>query len=273
MSVITKIYDASPVWVQNLMCSTKGWLITRRRFNSHFYWELEQFEAHQYDPKETLCRFLRRCGEVDFYRESIDPYFLTHLTPENVYEEMKRLPIISKADVREHLSEISALNGSGSSITMHTSGTTGGGLVFPYSVEMENKQWAVWWRYRRRLGIQLDTWCGWLGGRSIISSENRKPPYWRINRPGRQVMYSAHHLSADTVRYYHEDISKRKLTWLHGYPSSTSLLASLIIENGLTPIDSVRWVTTGAENLLEHHIEMIHKAFPNAMVRTHYGLA
>ena len=29
---------------------------------------------------------------------------------------------------------------------------TRGGLIFPYSVEMENRQWAVWWRYRRALG-------------------------------------------------------------------------------------------------------------------------
>lgn len=105
-----------------------------------------------------------------------------------------------------------------------------------------------------------------------MSLNNTKPPYWRINRPGRQVMYSSHHLNAETVNYYYDDIKKRQLTWLHGYPSSASILSALIVENGLEPIDSVKWITTGAENLLEHHKAIIHKAFPNVIIRTHYGL-
>ena len=40
-------------------------------------------------------------------------------------------------------------------------GTTGKGLVFWETDESLNKQWAIWWRYRRQLSIQIDTWV-WL---------------------------------------------------------------------------------------------------------------
>ena len=128
-------------------------------------------------------------------------------------------------------------------------------------------------RYRRALEIQLDTWCGWFGGSIIISPVRQKAPFWRINRPGKQVMYSSYHLNDKTVKLYYDDIKKRNLSWLHGYPSSISFLSSLIIEQRLEPIKSVHWITTGAENLMENHINRIHRAFPNAMVRTHYGLS
>lgn len=273
MGALTKIYDQSPVFIQNIMCSVKGWMIKKRRFNKGFYKELAMYESHAVDSKKELVAFLSMSSKLPFYSHALTPSFLKELNENNVLSKIKELPIVSKQAVKENIKAIENTANCGKYITMHTSGTTGSGLIFPYSIEFENKQWAVWWRYRRALGIQLDTWCGWLGGRTIISLENQKAPYWRVNRPGRQVMYSSHHLSVKTVRAYHADIEKRKLTWLHGYPSSASLLASLIIEAGLKPIESVRWVTTGAENLLEHHVETILKAFPNAIVRTHYGLA
>lgn len=272
MGIVSKLYDLSPVALQNLMCSAKGYLIKRRRFGKGFLAELGKFEAHQYDGTEELVSFLEFCSHVPYYKDVITSSFVENLNKENVHELIQSLPIISKADVKSHLAELN-VNDEQPVITMHTSGTTGSGLIFPYSVEMENKQWAVWWRYRRALGIQLDTWCGWLGGRTIIPMSNKKTPFWRINSPGRQVMYSSHHLTKNTVKDYHHDIKERGLTWLHGYPSSASLLASLIVEQGLEPITTVKWITTGAENLLEHHINTIHNAFPNAMVRTHYGLA
>lgn len=262
-----------PFWFQNIMCSAKGYLITRRRFNHSFLQELDKYEKGAYNPQEELMKALLNCKNVKFYSSYLNKSFYDDLSVDNVKEKMKHLPIINKVIIKEHLSELHNPDNKENVTMGHTSGTTGGGLIFPTTQACENKQWAVWWRYRRALGIQLDTWCGWFGGRSIIPLSNKKPPYWRINQPGRQVMYSSYHLNLDTVQFYYDDIKKRKLTWLHGYPSSCSLIASLIIEKGLEPIKSVKWITTGAENLLEHHIQMMKKAFPNAMIRNHYGLS
>lgn len=271
--MLDKVYCYLPVFFQHLFCSIKGLQIKNRRYGKGFYKELEKYENHYYDVKKELKNFLYWCNDVPFYRDSITDRFIDGLTENNVIEKIQQLPIINKNQVKENISTISQTRYNKGTINMHTSGTTGSGLVFPYSFEMENKQWAVWWRFRRSLGIQLNTWCGWLGGRSIIPINNLKPPYWRINFPEKQVMYSSYHLNATTVNFYHKDIMSRGLTWLHGYPSSVSLLASLIVERGLSPIDSIMWVTTGAENLLDFHVRMINQAFPNALVRTHYGLS
>lgn len=264
-----------PVWLQNIAFSLRGWVIKRRRYNKNFFSELEDLEIRKIKPAEALRDIIIESRKVEAYKGVITDReeAILRSDADFVYEIIKKYPIIGKQQVKEHINDYYYPYFHGKIFSMKTSGTTGSGLVFPYSVEMENKQWAVWWRYRRSLGIQLETWCGWFGGRTIIPMSSQKPPFWRINRPGRQVMYSSHHLSAKTVKLYHDDIMQRGLTWLHGYPSSVSLLASLIIENGLTPIETIKWVTTGAENLLDHHVSTIKMAFPNAMVRTHYGLA
>lgn len=267
------IYNVSPYWLQNLMCSAKGYLIKRRRFNKQFLVELDHFEKEYYDPRQQLVLALQNSKKVEFYREYLTDDFYRDLSVDNADEKIKALPIINKAIIKVHQKELVNPLVNEKVRLGHTSGTTGSGLIFPYTLEIENKQWAVWWRYRRALGIQLDTWCGWLGGRTIIPVSNTKAPFWRINKPCKQVMYSSHHLSASTVQFYYDDIKKRNLSWLHGYPSSAAFLSSLIVEKGLPPIESVKWITTGAENLLEHQIKMMHQAFPNAMVRTHYGLS
>ena len=270
---LESIYNASPYWVQNVMCSVKGYLINKRRYSKAFRSELERYEKHRYNPQQELLKALFFCKDIPFYKEIWPESFFDDLTIDNVEERIKDLPIISKADVRNRITDFAHPEIKSPSFLMHTSGTTGSGLVFPYSYEMENKQWAVWWRYRRSLGIQIDTWCGWMGGRSIIPLNYKQPPFWRINYPAKQVMYSSYHLNRLTVKCFYDDIYKRKLPWIHGYPSSTTLFASLMIESNLPPIETVRWITTGSENLLEHHMRILQEAFPNAIVRTHYGMA
>lgn len=265
MSVLQTIYDHAPVFFQNIMCSVKGWIMQRRRYGKDFFRYLSDYEERRVSPEERLDTFLKSIRYVPAYKAVYDNVALGG-------GQLSDFRIITKLDVKRDYYDYINPAYLGKTVKAHTSGTTGSGLVFPISVEAEQRQWAVWWRFRESIGIKFGTWCGWFGGRTMISLNNTKPPYWRINRPGRQVMYSSLHLNAETVKYYYTDIKKRQLTWLHGYPSSMSILSALIVENRLEPIEVVKWITTGAENLLEHHMKIIHKVFPNAIIRTHYGL-
>ena len=261
------IYDKSPVWVQNLMCSLKGYLIKRRRYGKQFYDELHKLETGEYNQREELFVFLMQAKDLPAYKGQI-----SKVTIENVYDVIHGMPIIDKAFVKSHIEELTNHACSEPQFLMRTSGTTGGGLVFPYTVRMENRHWGVWWRYRRALGIDLDTWCGWFGGKRIINPNDHKPPFWRVNKPGRQVMFSSMHMTSETVEFYHQEICKRELTWLHGYPSHIAKFAALAIDKRLPPLKNVKFVTTGAENLLGNQMTMMQRMFPNAMIRQHYGL-
>jgi phenylacetate-CoA ligase len=272
MSILDVIYDKSPVAVQNIFCSVKGFLIVKKRYNNNFYEQLQKYENKECDPQVCLCSFLENIKSVPFYQQWFKEYNF-NVNAGDIYEELKKLPILTKYLVKENINQFVNSNYRGKVDEMKTSGTTGSGLVFPYSREMENKQWAIWWRYRRWHGIHLDMWCGWFGGRSVLPVQTKSAPFWRINTPGKQVMFSAYHLNSYTVTDYYSEIETRKLSWLHGYPSQLSLLAHIIREKGLSPILSVKYITFGAENLLDNQKEIIQKIFPNAVLRQHYGLS
>ena len=242
-------------------------MIKRRRYGEQFFSELKAFEEGKYDPNEELESFLEVVKDVPYYANTFKS------NKEKKGEcLLKEFPILTKSDVKSHLRELINEGCAEPKFDMRTSGTTGGGLVFPYTVRMENKHWAIWWRYRRRLGIDFDTWCGWFGGKRIIDPNNKKAPYWRENRPGRQVMFSTLHLTRNTVADFRKEIDSRKLPWLHGYPSHIAKFAAFALDAGLEPLLNVKWVTTGAENLLGNQMLLMKQMFPNAIIRQHYGL-
>lgn len=269
MRILDKLYSIAPVWMQNLMCSVRGGVIAKQRYSKNFIEALIEFESGQLDEREQLKKILQMISFIPYY--SSRNYISSEIGGE--MNHWSQFPILTKAEVKKHLYEFINTQYTGKIFEMHTGGTTGSGLIFPYSVEMENRQWAIWWKYRRSLGITMDTWCGWFGGKSVVPISYRKPPYWRVNYFGKQIMFSASHLNAFTVGYYHKKICKSQLEWLHGYASVIANLATLIVQYKHKPIISVKYVTTGSENLLPTQIDIIKKAFPNALVRTHYGLS
>lgn len=97
------------------------------------------------------------------------------------------------------------------------------------------------------------------------------PPYWRWNRPGRQLLFSGYHLSSSTASEYAKALCDSQITWIHGYPSMITLLATFAIEQRLR-LPMIKVVTTGAESLLPSQKSIIEEAF-GAPARQHYGQA
>ena len=275
------LYLKLPIPLQHVICSLEGWRIQRWRFGGSFlallreaesrtFWSVEQIRAYR---DQRLRAFVQHCAHtVPFYRRRFREY---GISPEDIQtlEDLQRLPILTKEEVQDYYSElVSEAVPKQQQIITHTSGTTGAGLRFATTRRAIQEQWAIWWRYRRWHGIQPGTWCAHFGGRSVVPISQTKPPFWRYNYPGRQILFSAYHMSPDNLRYYVGELRRRRPPWLHGYPSLLALLASYIIEKEIELGYQVRWVTTGAENLLPQQADLIRRAF-GVQPRQHYGMA
>lgn len=267
------VYSKLPFFVQNGLVSLQGFFIQKRRFNANFVKELARFESQ--DPslvdEVQLRAFMYQAEKSSFWKDKFDEYGVNIKSP-NLLVEIKKLPILTKEEVRTNIDAIKLEVPGEKVISIGTSGTSGSSLKFTQTVSMENKQWAVWWRYRKRHGINLDTWMGWFGGKTIVSVDQKKPPFWRTNYPMKQVMFSAHHLNIETVESYYNKLQDSRIEWIHGYPSQISFFASLILEKGLKPFKGIKFISTGAENLMEHQIAVIESAFGTRPFQ-HYGLA
>lgn len=273
---LERLYSVLPVGLQHLACSAEGLRVKWMRFGGEFDRLLHAAEARSAMSAADVVT-LRDALFRDFVSDAAlnSTFYRNHSAFRSAAAgrsfRADELPILEKRTAQEHATHIARADVRRARIAS-TSGSTGMGLRFPVTRQAIRQQWATWWRFRRWHGIPRGEWCGHFGGNPVMPVGRLRAPFWRINVPGRQVMFSGAHVSADNWRVYADEISRRRLAWLHGYPSLLALLASFIVEHRQTIGTNVRWVTTAAENLLPTQADLIERAF-GVRPRQHYGMA
>lgn len=270
-----------PISLQHVVCSIKGWQIKHTRFGYAFEEMLKEVELRSGWSKEQtqdyrdrrVRAFVHHCAtNVPYYRSMFQDL---QIDPRSIYGivDLSQLPILKKQDVQEFPSKFTSETIPKKQCRRaHTSGTTGSGLHFATTHRAIHEQWAIWWRYRHWHGLTQDTWCGYFGGRSLVPLSQTRPPFWRLNIPGKQILFSAYHMRPETLDAYLEILRQRRPPWLHGYPSQLAYLAAYMLETGQGLGYEIKWITTGAENLLVQQAEIIEKAFAIQPIQ-HYGMA
>lgn len=273
------IYNRLPVWGQNLACYYEGSRIKHTRYGKDFWRFLAEYESRADWSYEQLCdyrdarlrKMIRHCYDtVPYYTRLFND---SGINPDSIkaLDDLKVLPILTKDIVKaDPESFVSTAIPCSKIVVAHTSGTTGSGFVFKTTQEAICEQWAVWWRYRRALGIEYGTLCGQFGGKSVVPVDSQKPPFFRWNKPQNMMYFSTYHMSQKNLGQYISAIRKNNVEWIHGYPSAINMLAEYIAEHGIDM--NIKYVTTGAENLLESQKQHIVRAF-NVQPYEHYGMS
>jgi len=277
---LEKLYLSLPNFLQEYVLAWEGKRIRRRRYSIGFGRIMlgslarQSFSLGQLDDYRAarLSEHFKYAKYCPFWAERFARFDI-NIDDSNPFTQLAKLPVLTKVEVQMHAKEIQnplfLLN---KLHRLHTSGTTGSGLVFRETHDSESQRWAVWWRYRQKLGIRDTDLCALFGGRSLIPLRQKNPPFWRYSPSTNQILFSAQHLSESSFRVYLDEIKRSKATWIHGYPSTLSLLANWMTENNISPPESVKIVTTGAENLTAISAKCISEAF-RAPIFQHYGLA
>ena len=281
MSLITKIYNKSPIVLQNLAVSLEGARINFRRYNKNFkkvlsgYLQSDNFLITKIkeDRLSKLKKLLIFANEnSNFYKEL---FAQKKFNPKNLRseDEIEILPILTKVEIKKFHQDINTVNACNErTFYAHTSGTTGSGLIFPVTDSFSVDQWAVWWRHRMRHGINQGKWCAYFGGRPIVPINQINPPFFRINLAGKQIMFSAYHINKENIKKYISKLCSSKLEWINGYPSVITLLAEYVLANNLVSKLNIKKITLGAENVSVFQKKLIQKAF-NIDPIQHYGMA
>lgn len=276
---LERLYAALPVSLQEAAICLEGRRIQRNRYNASFHRLLEEYHARTFWSRDEIAAWRdRRIAAFVAHASRTVPYYRDLFrdlgaTPQDfkTLEDLTRLPILDKQTVQAQPERfLSEAAGDWETMSCHTSGTTGAGLHFTATRDSQREHWAVWWRYRGWHGLQLDEPCLYFGGRSIVPPRQQRPPFWRHNRPGRQWLFSAYHLSPENALAYIDAIRRSGARWIHGYPSLVALLAAYILQFGGN--FEMRWVTLGAENVLPQQAELIERAF-GVRPLSHYSMA
>ncbi|NYT60520.1 phenylacetate--CoA ligase family protein [Alcaligenaceae bacterium] len=273
---MNRIYRRLPYFLQNMAISVFGFFNDKKRFGIEFERFLKEYSENNNRSLDeimhiratSLSRFLKHSNKSLFWHNRFAKYDVD-LNGDPLVQ-IKKLPLLTKSEVQENLNDIKISVAGLRPIS--TSGSTGSGLAFWGNESSEAAQWAIWWRYWGRFGINRGTWCAHFGGKMIVPILRRKPPYYRLNLASKQMMFSAYHLSETTVFDYIQALNKKRILWLHGYASVITELARLAIQTGAKLDYQVKYISLGSENVTSSHQRVIFEFFGIKPIQ-HYGLA
>jgi len=198
-------------------------------------------------------------GKSTYYRMVFDE---SGVHPRDVtgVADLSRLPLLTKEVLRENLADIlTAPRPRSGWLHGHTSGTTGSPLSLWYDRETAILNNAMDQRQKAWGGMADPDWIGLFLGQIIVSPQRHRPPFWQPNYVLRQVWFSTFHLSDENLPDYIEEIRRRGLRFLEGYPSTLFILAKHLLETGERL--PMRSVFTSSETLHRIQRETIEEAF------------
>lgn len=273
-------YHRLPVWLQNVALSGLGYHIKFKRYNRAFFRALEEMQARDAWPADRLRDHLDEAVRSFVHHAATTvPYYRALFKREGVgpadvsgVADLARLPVLRKRQVQDRVEDfISEALPKSQLIRVETSGSTGAGLPVYVTMQALRLQWAVWWRHRLRHGIAFGTPCAVFRGLSLFPSDQDAPPYCRYNHAERQIYVNGNRIHAASMPHILDDFNRRRVPWLHGYPSAIAALAHLMLDRDARLDYAPRWISLGSEQVLDHQIAAIEKAFGVTPIH-HYGM-
>jgi len=275
--LIERIYDRSPIPLQNMMLSAKGlqFAFERRQGGASAKVEalarIEMLDRAEVDALQVrlLRRFIGHAARTSPWYASA--FLQAGVTADDIrsLEDIRRLPVLEKADLRNHAAQIRSTAADGYLIPINTSGTTGSPLKVGVTLDDMRERTARLDRAHQWFGVGPNDRNVRFSGRTIFPGAERNGVFWRRNYPASQMLMSSYHLHEENLDRYLAALERFSPALIDGYPSSIYLIARRALQAGVTSIRP-RLVMTTAETLEDHQREAISAAF-GCPVRNQYA--
>ena len=265
-----RFYPLLPIPLQNLAMSLKGWQYHKLRYCSPSFHEMAQtLASNERLPWEAL-----RELQFSMFREfaahcySRSPYYHrlwnSHgLHPRDIRraEDVRSIPIVPRQDLRKRTDEFLTQTIGRKVTAVHTSGTTGSPLTVYFSAEDIGRRYAFLDRCRRWAGVRIGQKRASFTGRNLIPNGQSRPPFWRFNYAGNQLLFSSYHLSPRNLPAYVEALGRFQPEIIDGYPSAIHIVADHLLHTGGIRRLRPRAILVSAETVFPHQRQTIEAAF------------
>jgi phenylacetate-CoA ligase len=265
-----RVYSVLPLALQNVAVSLKGWKLHQARYLSRSFRESElELQGNEHLSLEALkelqfrefCFFAKFCYEASPYYRRLWQSRKLHPLDIRRREDMSLAPVVPKMELRAHTEEFFTEKMHWGMEAVHTSGTSGSPLTVYFTSDDVGRRFAFLDRCRRWAGVGVGQKRASFTGRNLIPSRQRTPPFWRYNYPGRQLLFSSYHLSAQNLDAYVDALEDFQPEILDGYPSALHVVAEHMLRKGRTSVARPRAILTSAETVLPHQRRSIESAF------------
>ncbi len=262
-----KIYNISPVFIQDLMTSVQGLIYKHQRYGKIYFSHKKTLQNRKYNnsidneriQNEIFLAYLKNTIENSpFYKEF---YKNIDLSLIRSADDIKILPILEKEVLRKKIDVIYCTNKC-KSVIMSTSGTTGKSINIKVSLSDLQKRMAYLDVFKEKYGFfNLRIKRATFNSSKIIPPNNKKNIYSRMNFFMKQRIYSGYHCTDKNMLYYISDLNRFKPQSIDGLPSVLYKISKYIIDNNIKLKFKPVAIFPTAETLLPHYRQAIEKAF------------
>lgn len=238
---LNKMYNILPIWSQNILISIYGFILKKQRYNSDFEKYLNQLIQLDLNKPQKLLNYqeiqLRKTvvhayETVPYYKKlflkiDFNPYNFT-------IRDFKRIPFLSKEDLIKNSDSLVSNDYSKKKLkTIITSGSTGKPVKLFIDKNVFTKEYAFVY-YKPRINVKPHERRATFNGRLIVKIQQDYPPFWRYNYSRNQTLYSSYHMKEHNLKFYIEDLNKKKPSVIEGYPSNLYILSDFIITSNFS---------------------------------------
>ncbi len=267
MGLLERIYDKSPIFLQNLMVTISGYQRNRTRYR-RVYYEYKSFlsnfdrlslkEKLDYQEKE-LVKFVKYAYENSkFYN---DLYKNIDMDEIQGIKSLKKLPVVEKEMLRKSINEVFAIPSKGA-VEGHTGGTTGKSLVVLMTPEDMMKRMAVLDHFKSRVGFEhLKMKRATFNGKHIIPPQQKKKVFWRYNAACKQMIYSSFHIIEENMGSYVNSLNNFKPQAIDGFFMSICDIANYIERHDIKLEYQPIAIFPTSETLTKSGRELLEKVF------------
>jgi phenylacetate-CoA ligase len=250
--------------IQDALLTFKGIIRYYSLLKKSQFWNSEQKLSYQ---KKHLSILLKHAFRNVPWYSNIQKKYDIRPNSINPFNELKKLPILSKSDVRNNHADFCVPHASKNSLTFSTSGTTGE----PLSVYTSKNQWIL------EQGIIWRSWK-WAGYRF-----RDKVAIFRSYAPGKDKTkikkdflrnwsyFSVFDMDDESMDKYFDYLIKWKPKFLRGYPSALLLVAEYALKNNVK-LPHLKGIFTASEVVHDIQRDKLKEAF-GVNVFDHYGQA
>jgi phenylacetate-CoA ligase len=264
-----KLYNISPVFLQNVFISFFNTKVYTYRYTGRYkeFFNKLSLPSNRTDSERLndLSSFLKFAKKnSSFYGNRISFDF-------KKFEDIRRIPILTKEDLRENINSIITIPKE-KGVIAKTGGTTGASLKVYYTKADNQRRFANVNAFRAHFGYRLGQKTAWFSGKSLLSKDSRKSVFWRTDHLFKIRYYSTFHISEKTALYYLQDILKYKPLYIVGFPSCFYELAVYGLDNKIEKPDFVIAIFPNAETITDQMREVIEQYF-GSKIYDQYGSA
>jgi phenylacetate-CoA ligase len=210
---------------------------------------------------QQLVRLLHHAYEnVPYYRQIFDERDLHPRGIQN-FDDLKKLPFLTKDIIRERLPDLVAKCFHRSQLQYVTTGGSTGIPMGFYSQKRitEQRELAFIFTLWNRVGYKVGDSRVVVRGNIVRTATRGK--FWIYNPLDNTFAFSSFHMTDEVMPKYINKIRSFKPGFIHGYPSTITLLATFMKRNNVEPFETIKALLCASETLYPWQRKLFKEVF------------